>query len=272
MHRTTDRQPDRHAHARRRRRRPRRGALARREVAVGDRRRGRRRRRAPRAGAGRRASSASTSPATAPSSTSRSAPHGTPFQLAAWQALRTIPYGETVSYGEQARRLGDRNKARAVGAANGRNPLPIIVPCHRVVGANGHLTGFGGGIEMQGLAARPRTAVRQRYLTAAGCALSIGTRTRRRRHVRRVRRGRGRGRTARGAGRPLPACASASSALGLERLALGVVGVLVALDGRDDPARLLAGQLDEVVVLEQVADDGRRRRPRRRRSRRASSG
>jgi methylated-DNA-[protein]-cysteine S-methyltransferase len=74
-------------------------------------------------------------------------PHGTEFQLAAWSALRTIPYGETVSYGEQAKRLGDPGKARAVGAANGRNPLPIIVPCHRVVGANGHLTGFGGGIE-----------------------------------------------------------------------------------------------------------------------------
>jgi methylated-DNA-[protein]-cysteine S-methyltransferase len=74
------------------------------------------------------------------------APQGTMFQLAAWEALRTIPYGETVSYGEQARRLGDRNLARAVGGANGRNPLPIIVPCHRVVGANGHLTGFGGGI------------------------------------------------------------------------------------------------------------------------------
>ena len=74
-------------------------------------------------------------------------PHGTTFQLAAWTALSTIPYGETVSYGEQASRLGDRRLARAVGAANGRNPLPIIVPCHRVVGANGHLTGFGGGIE-----------------------------------------------------------------------------------------------------------------------------
>jgi methylated-DNA-[protein]-cysteine S-methyltransferase len=74
-------------------------------------------------------------------------PRGTAFQLAAWSALRTIPYGETVSYGEQAKRLGDAGKARAVGAANGRNPLPIIVPCHRVVGANGHLTGFGGGIE-----------------------------------------------------------------------------------------------------------------------------
>lgn len=74
-------------------------------------------------------------------------PRGTAFQLAAWEALRTIPYGETVSYAEQAKRLGDAGKARAVGAANGRNPLPIVVPCHRVVGANGHLTGFGGGIE-----------------------------------------------------------------------------------------------------------------------------
>jgi methylated-DNA-[protein]-cysteine S-methyltransferase len=90
------------------------------------------------------------------------APRGTPFQLAAWQALRTIPYGETVSYGEQARRLGDRNLARAVGAANGRNPLPIIVPCHRVVGANGHLTGFGGGIECKAWLLDHERAVRQR--------------------------------------------------------------------------------------------------------------
>lgn len=74
-------------------------------------------------------------------------PVGTPFQLEAWQALCTIPYGETVSYGEQARRLGDVGKARAVGAANGRNPIPIIIPCHRVIGSNGSLTGFGGGLE-----------------------------------------------------------------------------------------------------------------------------
>jgi len=74
-------------------------------------------------------------------------PRGTAFQLSAWEALRTIPYGETVSYREQAKRLGDVGKARAVGAANGRNPLPIVVPCHRVIGSNGHLTGFGGGIE-----------------------------------------------------------------------------------------------------------------------------
>lgn len=76
-------------------------------------------------------------------------PRGTEFQHDAWSALRTIPYGETISYGEQARRLGDRNKARAVGVANGKNPIPIVVPCHRVMGANGHLTGFAGGVEVK---------------------------------------------------------------------------------------------------------------------------
>lgn len=74
-------------------------------------------------------------------------PSGTTFQLAVWQVLRTIPYGSTISYGEQARRLGDVRKSRAVGAANGRNPISIVVPCHRVVAGTGHLTGFGGGIE-----------------------------------------------------------------------------------------------------------------------------
>ncbi len=73
-------------------------------------------------------------------------PLGTPFQLEAWWGLTTIPYGETVSYGEQARRLGHDGKARAVGAANGRNPLPIVLPCHRVVGSDGSLVGFGGGL------------------------------------------------------------------------------------------------------------------------------
>ncbi len=72
---------------------------------------------------------------------------GTEFQRSAWDSLRTIPYGTTVSYGEQAERMGDRRKARAVGAANGRNPISIIVPCHRVVGANGALTGFAGGTD-----------------------------------------------------------------------------------------------------------------------------
>ncbi len=76
-------------------------------------------------------------------------PEGTPFQKEAWSALATIPFGETVSYAEQARRLGDVRKARAVGAANGRNPISIIVPCHRVVGADGSLTGFAGGVEVK---------------------------------------------------------------------------------------------------------------------------
>ena len=73
-------------------------------------------------------------------------PQGTPFQLAVWRLLGEIPYGETITYGEQARRLGRLGAARAVGAANGRNPLPIVVPCHRVVGADGSLTGYGGGL------------------------------------------------------------------------------------------------------------------------------
>jgi methylated-DNA-[protein]-cysteine S-methyltransferase len=77
------------------------------------------------------------------------APQGTAFQLAVWQALRAIPYGETVSYGELARRLGRSDSARAVGMANGANPLPIIVPCHRVIGADGSLTGFGGGLHIK---------------------------------------------------------------------------------------------------------------------------
>jgi methylated-DNA-[protein]-cysteine S-methyltransferase len=74
-------------------------------------------------------------------------PVGTEFQQQVWHVLRTIPYGETISYGEQARRLGDVNKSRAVGAANGRNPISIIVPCHRVVGSTGKLTGFAGGLD-----------------------------------------------------------------------------------------------------------------------------
>lgn len=75
------------------------------------------------------------------------APAGTVFQLKAWKQLCKIPYGKTISYGEQAKRLGDAKKARAVGMANNRNPIGIIVPCHRVVGASGDLTGFGGGLK-----------------------------------------------------------------------------------------------------------------------------
>lgn len=74
------------------------------------------------------------------------APRGTPFQLAVWNALLDVPYGETVSYAELARRIGKPKAVRAVGAANGANPIPVIIPCHRVVGSNGALTGYGGGI------------------------------------------------------------------------------------------------------------------------------
>jgi len=72
---------------------------------------------------------------------------GTHFQLVAWRALQTIPYGQTRSYSAQAQVMGDAKKARAAGMANGRNPISIIVPCHRVVGASGSLTGFAGGLK-----------------------------------------------------------------------------------------------------------------------------
>lgn len=77
------------------------------------------------------------------------AAEGTPFRQSVWDALVRIPYGETISYGELARRIGDPSASRAVGAANGANPLPIVVPCHRVIGANGKLTGFGGGLPIK---------------------------------------------------------------------------------------------------------------------------
>jgi methylated-DNA-[protein]-cysteine S-methyltransferase len=75
------------------------------------------------------------------------APAGTEFQLACWNALAEIPYGDTRSYGQQADRIGKPDRARAVGAANGANPIAIILPCHRVIGADGSLVGFGGGLE-----------------------------------------------------------------------------------------------------------------------------
>ena len=87
--------------------------------------------------------------------------NGTPFQKMVWQALRRIPCGSTISYGELARRIGTVAAVRAVGAANGANPVAVIVPCHRVIGADGSLTGYGGGLERkqwllahEGLAAR----------------------------------------------------------------------------------------------------------------------
>ncbi|NJM30402.1 MAG: methylated-DNA--[protein]-cysteine S-methyltransferase [Rhizobiales bacterium] len=71
---------------------------------------------------------------------------GTPFQRRVWQALREIPLGETRSYGELAQMLGDKNAMRAVGSANHRNPISVVVPCHRVIGADGSMTGYGGGL------------------------------------------------------------------------------------------------------------------------------
>jgi methylated-DNA-[protein]-cysteine S-methyltransferase len=77
------------------------------------------------------------------------APEGTSFQRTVWRRLCEIPYGETVSYGELARRIGNPNASRAVGLANGSNPIPIVIPCHRVIGSNGKLTGYGGGLPIK---------------------------------------------------------------------------------------------------------------------------
>ena len=76
---------------------------------------------------------------------------GTEFQVAAWRALDDIPYGTTRSYGEQAALIGRPTAVRAIGQANGRNPVPIVLPCHRVIGANGSLVGFGGGLDTKTL-------------------------------------------------------------------------------------------------------------------------
>jgi len=95
-------------------------------------------------------------------------PRGTEFQLAVWAALRAIPYGATTSYGELASRLGRPTAARAVGAAVGKNPISIIVPCHRVLGAKGELTGFAGGIE----AKRYLLELEARKPVAAGAQVS----------------------------------------------------------------------------------------------------
>lgn len=77
------------------------------------------------------------------------APQGTEFQKQVWKQLVKIPYGQTISYGELARRINNPKASRAVGLANGKNPISIIIPCHRVIGANGSLTGFGGGLEVK---------------------------------------------------------------------------------------------------------------------------
>jgi methylated-DNA-[protein]-cysteine S-methyltransferase len=77
------------------------------------------------------------------------APQGTPFQQKVWRELCGIRYGETISYGQLAQRIGNPNASRAVGLANGSNPIPIIIPCHRVIGSNGKLTGYGGGLPIK---------------------------------------------------------------------------------------------------------------------------
>lgn len=96
------------------------------------------------------------------------APAGTPFQRSVWRQLQQIPYGETISYGELARRVGNPKASRAVGSANGANPLPIVIPCHRVIASDGTLGGFGGGrpTKQTLLALELRTSVANR--AAAG--------------------------------------------------------------------------------------------------------
>jgi methylated-DNA-[protein]-cysteine S-methyltransferase len=78
-----------------------------------------------------------------------SSPQGTEFQRTVWDQLRKIPYGQTISYGELARRIGNPQASRAIGLANGSNPIPIVIPCHRVIGSNGKVTGYGGGLPIK---------------------------------------------------------------------------------------------------------------------------
>jgi methylated-DNA-[protein]-cysteine S-methyltransferase len=96
------------------------------------------------------------------------APQGSGFQQRVWTALREIPYGETISYGELAGSLGLVNGARAVGAANGQNPIAIVVPCHRVIGANGRLVGYAGGLDRKQtlLGLEARTVVERNFSVA----------------------------------------------------------------------------------------------------------
>ena len=96
------------------------------------------------------------------------APSGTPFQMRVWEGLNGIPFGTTISYGEQARRLDRPSASRAVGSANGRNPIPVVVPCHRVIGAGGGLTGFGGGLDRKKWLLEHEAAVLARTLQEVG--------------------------------------------------------------------------------------------------------
>ena len=88
---------------------------------------------------------------------------GTPFQKSVWRALQAIPFGKTLSYGQIAQQLGRPTASRAVGAANGRNPISIVVPCHRVIGASGKLTGFAGGLEVKAHLLKLETSSRVRF-------------------------------------------------------------------------------------------------------------
>ena len=116
---------------------------------------------------------------------------GTPFQRQVWNALLTIPFGETRSYGQIARQIGSPGAARAVGAANGRNPVSIVAPCHRVVGSNGALTGFAGGLDVKARLLALEGAGRNEKLQTSGAALAsdgIGRATNSRRQGRAIRR------------------------------------------------------------------------------------
>ncbi len=102
---------------------------------------------------------------------------GTPFQQLVWAALREIPYGTTTSYGQLARRIGRSGASRAVGLANGRNPISIVVPCHRVIGANGTLTGYGGGLDRKRLLLGLESATLAGARAGAGGDLTAAART-----------------------------------------------------------------------------------------------
>jgi methylated-DNA-[protein]-cysteine S-methyltransferase len=108
------------------------------------------------------------------------APEGTPFQQRVWRELQRIPYGMTISYGDLARRVRKPTASRAVGAANGKNPLPIVIPCHRVIGASGDLTGFGGGLHLKvGLLtledAMPEASKKKSKLKASRATSRVGS-------------------------------------------------------------------------------------------------
>jgi methylated-DNA-[protein]-cysteine S-methyltransferase len=102
-------------------------------------------------------------------------PRGTEFQRQVWAALRRIPYGETTSYGEIARAIGRPAAVRAVGAANGRNPICILIPCHRVIGADGSLTGFGGGLDRKSFLLRLEQSASPSPLLARARPRELGT-------------------------------------------------------------------------------------------------